>query len=142
MLFQSSLLGPVEVDENTVLHFPAGLPGLEGCTRFKLFHEENDNPRVFWMQSLDDADILFSVVDAQEVAVRYEIELTSAEIDALQLKAADDAAVLVIVYKDGQEQTDPMGKLRANLRSPLVINLETRVGLQKVGLNCDIVFRS
>ena len=83
MLFQSSLLGPVEVDENTVLHFPAGLPGLEGCTRFKLFHEENDNPRVFWMQSLDDADILFSVVDAQEVAVRYEIELTPAEIDQI-----------------------------------------------------------
>ncbi|AQR64341.1 flagellar biosynthesis protein FliW [Aquaspirillum sp. LM1] len=149
MLFQSNLLGQVTVDENTVLNFPLGLPGFESCQRFKLFHEESeqaDSPRVFWMQSLDDADVLFSVVAPEEFGVRYEVELSAEEVDALQLANPEDALVLVMIYKGSDaidENTHPLLKsLSANLRNPLIINSVSLRGLQLGQLQCDMVLHN
>ena len=131
MLFQPNLLGQVTVDENTVLNFPNGLPGFESRQRFKLFHEEL-TPRVFWMQSLDDADVLFSVVTPEEFGVRYEVELqrrTSGCAATGQAgrrhRAGDDL--------QGNQEIDAKHPsaaevLSANLRNPLVINTATLRG--------------
>ena len=101
MLFNSSLLGQVEVDENTIITFEAGLPAFETCTRFKLFHEaDSDSPSVFWMQSLDNPDVLFSVTDPQKLGIRYEIELSQDEVAALALSRQEDAAILLTIYRE------------------------------------------
>ena len=145
MLFNSSLLGQVEVDENTIITFEAGLPAFENCTRFKLFHEaDSDNPSVFWMQSLDNPDVLFSVTDPQKLGIRYEIELNQDEVAALALSRQEDAAILLTIYRElpGDEANPALSQLRANVRNPLIINLATQKALQKTGLDCDIVFHN
>ena len=145
MLFNSSLLGQVEVDENTIITFEAGLPAFENCTRFKLFHEaDSDNPSVFWMQSLDNPDVLFSVTDPQKLGIRYEIELSQDEVAALALSRPEDAAILLIIYRElpDDEANPALSQLRANVRNPLIINLATQKALQKTGLACDIVFHN
>lgn len=143
MLFNSSLLGQVEVDENTIITFDAGLPAFENCTRFKLFHDaDRSQPSVFWMQSLDNPDVLFSVTDPQKMGVRYEVELSQAEVDSLALNDASEAAVLLIVYRDlpGNESHPALAQLYANVRNPLIVNLQSQKALQKTNLECDIVF--
>lgn len=145
MLFNSSLLGQVEVDENTIITFEAGLPAFENCTRFKLFHEADSNsPSVFWMQSLDNPDVLFSVTDPQKLGIRYEIELSEAEVAALALSRQEDAAILLTIYRElpDDEANPALSQLRANVRNPLIINLATQKALQKTGLACDIVFHN
>ncbi len=143
MQFNTALLGTVEVDESQVITFPAGLPAFENCTRFKLFHEVDKNPRVFWLQSLDQPDVLFSVVDPAQFGLRYEFQLNDAEVDALQLARPEDAAVVLIVYKEDQANDNPpaLSPLKVNTRNPLVINVATQRALQKTGLVCDITFR-
>ncbi|MDC7703936.1 flagellar assembly protein FliW [Vogesella indigofera] len=145
MLFNSSLLGQVEVDENTIITFEAGLPAFENCTRFKLFHEADSNsPSVFWMQSLDNPDVLFSVTDPQKLGIRYEIELSQDEVAALALSRQEDAAILLTIYRElpDDEANPALSQLRANVRNPLIINLATQKALQKTGLACDIVFHN
>lgn len=145
MLFNSSLLGQVEVDENTIITFEAGLPAFENCTRFKLFHEaDSDSPSVFWMQSLDNPDVLFSVTDPQKLGIRYEIELNQDEVAALALSRQEDAAILLTIYRElpDDEANPALSQLRANVRNPLIINLATQKALQKTGLACDIVFHN
>ncbi|GGX89059.1 flagellar assembly protein FliW [Vogesella alkaliphila] len=145
MLFNSSLLGQVEVDENTIITFEAGLPAFENCTRFKLFHEaDSNNPSVFWMQSLDNPDVLFSVTDPQKLGIRYEIELNQDEVAALALSRQEDAAILLTIYRElpDDEANPALSQLRANVRNPLIINLATQKALQKTGLACDIVFHN
>lgn len=145
MLFNSSLLGQVEVDENTIITFEAGLPAFENCTRFKLFHEaDSNNPSVFWMQSLDNPDVLFSVTDPQKLGIRYEIELNQDEVAALALSRQEDAAILLTIYRElpNDEANPALSQLRANVRNPLIINLATQKALQKTGLACDIVFHN
>ncbi len=145
MLFNSSLLGQVEVDENTIITFEAGLPAFENCTRFKLFHEaDSDSLSVFWMQSLDNPDVLFSVTDPQKLGIRYEIELSQDEVAALELSRQEDAAILLTIYRElpSDEANPALSQLRANVRNPLIINLATQKALQKTGLACDIVFHN
>jgi flagellar assembly factor FliW len=146
MLFTTSLLGNVEVDESNVIEFPQGLPGFENCTRFKLFHDATSaTPQVFWMQSLDDADLLFSVTEPERLGLRYELDLSDQDVALLQLTRAEDALIVVMVYKEdqaGDELHPLLSPIKANVRNPLVLNLATRLGLQKTNLSCEIVLHN
>lgn len=148
MLFNSSQLGTVEVDESTIINFAQGIPALENCTQFKLFHNaDSDTPSVFWMQSLDDAGITLSVTHPSQLGVRYEVELSDEEVSRLALSTPEDAVILVLLYQEQQEQPaseshPALGELKANIRNPLIINLASRQGLQKTGLSCDILLHN
>lgn len=145
MLFNTSLLGEVDVDEQSIITFADGLPAFEHCKRFKLFHDADcDSPRVHWLQSLDEPDVLFSVTEPGNLGIRYEVQLDDAEVASLQLTRPEDVGVLLIIYRDGQEdpQQPLLTHLRANVRNPLIINFAKLQGLQKTNLDCDIVFHN
>lgn len=120
-------LTEVQVDPETVFTFSDGLAGFETCKRFKLFHEEG-KPTVFWMQSLDDKSVMFPVVTPDRLDIEYQIELSDSDAALLELASPEDATVAIIVYSDEAEG----GKIAANTRSPLILNLKNRKGMQKV----------
>ncbi|SMC20562.1 flagellar assembly factor FliW [Andreprevotia lacus DSM 23236] len=130
--------GDVEVDPATILTFPRGLPGFESYTRYKLLHEEKPNPTVLWLQSLDDAEVAISVVQADLLGVNYQIELSDEETALLQLEAGHETVLLLTLAK----QPDNSKGISANTMSPIIINATSRRGLQKIGLHADIVFRN
>jgi len=120
-------LQDVPVDPQTVFTFVEGLAGFAHCKRFKVFHEEG-KPTVFWLQSLDDAAVTFPIVAPEALDVQYEIELSDADCALLELEGAEDAAVVVIVYRNAAEG----GKISANTRSPIILNLRNRRAMQKI----------
>jgi flagellar assembly factor FliW len=128
--------GPLEIDPQTVLEFPQGLPGFEQCIRYKLLHEDRVDPQVMWLQSLDDADLVFSVIEAERLGLNYQIALTDEEEALLALKSPQDAVLLLILSRP----EDGSAPVAANTRAPLVINPLSRKGLQKAGVRADIVF--
>jgi len=121
-------LRDVPVDPDTVFTFTEGVAGFTHCTQFTIFHEEGSNPRVFWLQSLDDAEVMFPIVAPEMLDVEYQIELSDADCALLGLEKAEDAAVVVIVYRNAAEG----GKIAANTRSPIILNLSNRRAMQKV----------
>lgn len=123
-------LKDVPVDPETVFTFTEGLAGFADCKRFKVFHEEGreGQPTVFWLQSLDDSAVMFPIVAPETLDLEYEIELSDADCRLLELDQADDAAVVVIVYRNEAEG----GKIAANTRSPIILNLRNRRAMQKV----------
>ncbi|PTU70834.1 flagellar assembly protein FliW [Chromobacterium haemolyticum] len=143
MLFQSRQLGQVDIDESTVITFPRGIPALENCTRFKLFHNATQaQPQVFWLQSLDDPGVIFSITTPEALDIRYEIELDDTEVSELKLQQPQDVAILLMLSNQANEQHPALSTMKANIRNPLVINLQSRTGLQKVGLQCDILLHN
>ncbi len=117
----------VEVDPETLFTFPDGLAGFENCKRFKLFHEEG-KPTVFWLQCVDDPEAMFPVVVPEQLDLEYQIELTDEDCSLIDLRNEADAAVVVIIYRDVAQD----GKIAANTYSPVVLNLKSRKGMQKV----------
>lgn len=133
-------LDGVEINPDTIITFPGGLLGFGESKRYKLFHEEG-KPTVHWLQSVDDPELMVSVTDPANFQFSYEITLSDEESASLQAKDASDLAVLLVVYRAAEEQG---GKVGANVRAPLVINLASRIGLQKMLQDIDpvITFRS
>ena len=116
----------VPVDPDTSFTFEHGLAGFEESKRFKLFHEEGSKA-VFWLQSLDDTSLTFPVVMPEALDIEYQIELSDEECARIGLKNPEDAVVAVIVYREDADN----GKIVANTLSPLILNQETRKGIQK-----------
>ena len=117
----------VTIDPETLFSFPEGIAGFEDCKRLKVFHEEGKTT-VFWLQSVDDVAVAFPIVAPESLDIEYQIELSDADCALIDLQDAKDIAVAVIVYRDEAEG----GKIGANTRSPVILNLNSRKGMQKV----------
>lgn len=145
MRIDSPVLGAIDVADDKIIEFPLGLAGFEGNTRFALLHDETGGAGLFMLQSADDPELMFSVASPESLGIHYEFELSDDETAALALTRSDQASVLVILRKADDEADTPAGAgLRANFMGPLVVNTETRRGLQKVipRLGCEITLRA
>ncbi|MDR2260176.1 MAG: flagellar assembly protein FliW [Azoarcus sp.] len=141
MKIESPVLGAVEISDDKVIEFPQGLPGFEQLRRFVFIHEEGGESGVFLLQSVDDANIAFSVTGPERLGITYELPLSDAEVAALELSRPEDAVVAIIVRKD--DKVPANAGLRANFMAPLLINIGARRGLQKIidKVSYDIILR-
>jgi flagellar assembly factor FliW len=120
----TSRFGVVAVEANDVISFPAGLLGLDGCSRWVLLADAQ-NDALGWLQSTTQPDVALAVVSPRRFVPDYQVRVGRGELAPLNMDASRDAQVLVIVSKNEQAIT-------LNLKAPLVINLERRVGRQVV----------
>lgn len=145
MNIDSPVLGRIEVSDDKIIDFPAGLPGFEHLHRFALLHDEDNEAReLFLLLAVDAPEVLFSVTDPANVAVHYELRLTDEESAEIGLDDPAQAAVLVILRREEGEGAPETAGLRANFMAPLIVNLETRRGLQKImsRVDCEVTLRS
>ncbi|NOQ15732.1 MAG: flagellar biosynthesis protein FliW [Methyloprofundus sp.] len=128
MDIKSKLLGAQSVDPDTVITFPHGLPGFENDTRFKFFHQEGSDI-VYWLQSLDNEEVLFSVAHPAQFNINYNFTLTDAEEALLKLDNVDDLIIMMLLHKSDDESAQPT--IKGSIQAPLVINGKTRIAIQK-----------
>lgn len=128
MEIKSSFFGEQTIDPSTIISFPNGIPGFEDQTHFKLFHQEGDNPLIFWLQSLDDESLVFSVAQPSIFNINYAFTLNDTEEAMLGIEDIADTLILIILHKDESDQPT----IKGAIKSPLVINSSKRIGLQKV----------
>lgn len=124
------LFGDVEVNPDLVIEFPQGLVNFESNQKFLLIHEidVSAEPVSFTLQSLDDPNVAFQIIEPAALGFTYELGLSDEETTLLKLASPDDVVVVVVLFK----QENAASGLAANLRAPLIINTKTRRGLQKV----------
>ncbi len=142
MKIDSPRLGAIEVSEDKLVRFPLGLPGFEDCKHFALLHPDAQQPRVFYLQSTERPEIAFSIAGPDQFGLHYEFSLDDEELALIGLSRTEDAAVMVILHRNEGQGTD--APIRAVITAPLIINFETRLGLQKTMSNvgCDITLRA
>jgi len=136
MEIKSKLFGNQAVDPNTIITFPQGIPGFEDNTRFKLFHQE-DSDFVYWLQSLDDDELVFSVALSTRFNINYQFMLSDTEEAILEIGDQDDIIILIILHKDENQSLPEHPTVKGSINSPLLINVSTRKGLQKVLQNVE-----
>lgn len=121
--------GLQEIDPDSILNFPGGLPGFEDLRHYKLFHEEGTHT-LLYLQSVEDPGVQFPLVDPDHFQVNYEITLNDEELSQLQLEDPSEAVILVTVSRaDDSEGAE--GGLRANFMGPIILNTKARTGMQK-----------
>ena len=130
MEIQSKLLGSQQVNPDSIITFPRGLPGFENRTQFQLFHQEGSDI-VYWLQSLDDDNLTFSVAHPLHFHINYNFVLTDEETKLLEADAAEDLLILILLHQD-EEQENGTPTIKGSIKSPLLINSKKRIGYQKV----------
>ncbi|WAR45132.1 flagellar assembly protein FliW [Methylomonas rapida] len=131
MDIQSKQLGAQDIDSDSIITFPLGLPGFEDQKRFRLFGEEG-NEIVYRLQSVDDENLIFSVAHPAHFHINYDFVLTDDEEALLQLQSVDDVLILILLHKEDNDVEGGKPTVKGSIKSPLVINTERRIGLQKV----------
>jgi flagellar assembly factor FliW len=124
MNVKTTRFGTVQVAEERIIHFVAGVLGFGECKRYALLQPDEDGV-FFWLQSIDAPDLAFVVTDPALWIADYQATIRREQMDLLNLESLDDAQVFVIVNKYGR-------RITANLQGPLVLNARERRAMQLV----------
>ena len=121
------LFGEIEIDESKIITFEDGIIGFPDMKKFTLiFDEEKEGrPSISWLQSMDEPEIAFPVMDPLFVCETYNPSVEEELLKNLGTIKEDNLYVLVTV-------TVPQNikELAVNLKAPIVINTDTRKASQ------------
>ena len=121
------LFGEIEIDESKIITFEDGIIGFPDMKKFTLiFDEEKEGrPSISWLQSMDEPEIAFPVMDPLVVCETYNPSVEDELLKNLGTIKEDNLYVLVTV-------TVPQNikELAVNLKAPIVINTDTRKASQ------------
>lgn len=132
MIIKTSRFGTIEVEDNKVIAFPAGLFGFPNEKRYLLLDHDKETP-FRWLQSADNPDLAFVVIDPLTFRPDYHVNVKRDDLDEIQPQSEKDLVVLALV-------TIPRGNpagMTANLQGPLVVNVEKMLGKQIILLEGD-----
>lgn len=127
----TTCFGTLAYDEETILRFPAGLPGFPDQLHFLAIEQPVHKPLVF-LQSLSRPELCFITLPVSVIDSGYRLAIGPEDLAALALATDRQPVlgkdVLCLAIISAAEHTAPT----ANLLSPVVINLQTRVALQAI----------
>lgn len=126
MVVNTTRFGSIEIAREDVLTFSEGLLGFNDLENFVLLDDPNDE--IFaWLQSCDEASIAFPVLEPELFEDNYSLKLSKTDLDSLQAKDTTGLRSFCIITIP----EDP-ARMTANLKAPVVVNLEKRVARQCV----------
>ncbi|MCX7193704.1 MAG: flagellar assembly protein FliW [Proteobacteria bacterium] len=138
--------GELNINAAQIITFPEGLPGFESSKRWTLFYELDDKGEsmggvVMHLQSVDDKNLSLPLTNPSLFGFNYEMVLTDGEVAELNMEDASDILVLMSLYKNNLTQqtpeTLPAMNIYANLSAPILINMKSRIGIQKILAGTD-----
>jgi len=124
MQANTSRFGAVDIQPEDVLLFSRGLIGLESHRHWVLLADPRSSG-VAWLQSLTDPAVALPMVSPRRFMPGYRVLIQRNQLTPLELAVLDEAFVLVPV---GRNESG----LTLNLRAPVILNLNRRIGRQVV----------
>ena len=121
--FNTTRFGSLEVASSSVIDIFAGIIGFPTFRSFVLL---DYRPPFSWLQSVENPDLAFVVVNAAEFGEHYDFALPTSDRD-LDLREDDEVAIFNLV----SVRSDP-STTTVNLKAPVVVNLRNRKGRQLV----------
>lgn len=131
MAKQADVAEQSERDPEKLFTFPQGIPGFEEYTSYYIFHRGEGEKSAYSLESAESPTVTFTLVDPTLYGLNFSLELNDEEQELLQAKSHENIAVLLMLSKKEGEDGKG-GALNANIAGPILLNIEARVGMQKV----------
>ena len=133
MLLNTKNFGQREIDENKIIKFEDGIPGFPNSKHFIMLIENDETiSTIWWLQSIDDENLAFPVLNTFAVLDNYRPEIDDALLETLGEFSTEDLAVcnILVVPEDITQMT-------TNLKAPIIINVATKKGMQVIVNNSE-----
>jgi len=126
MVINTTRFSKVQFEETDIINFPEGILGFADLKKFVLLDDPNDD--IFaWLQSAEVPAIAFPVLEPELFTDSYKVNLTKSDLEVLQLKNMEGTRLFSIITIP----EDPT-LMTANIKAPVVINIEKRIARQCV----------
>ncbi len=132
---QTSRFGHVQCQDEDLILFPEGILGFADLRKFVLLDDPSDE--IFaWLQSCEIPQIAFPVLEPELFTPNYQLNLTKHDLESLDLKKAAGirSFAIITVPEDATQMT-------ANVKAPIVINIEKRSARQIVLQDNNLAIR-
>lgn len=127
MLINTKHFGEIEINEEDIIIFEDGIPGIKGSNRYALLINSDQESPFFWFQSIDDAEVAFALVNPVAIYPDYAPKVDKEVVKKLGEPKEEDLIVCCIVVVP-----EDITKMTVNLKAPLVMNRETQKGMQVI----------
>jgi len=133
MEIQTSRFGSITISDKEIIQFTQPILGFGRYRRYTLV-EESTSSLVRWLQSIDDPDLAFLVIDPMTIVPDYEVTLHPDDLEDLGVQKEQDAQFFTLLVVSESE-------VRTNLKAPIVFNPGTHKAKQVVLHETDYPIR-
>jgi flagellar assembly factor FliW len=126
VIVKTGRFGQLTVGDDEKIRIPNGLLGFPEYTEFCLV-DPGDDTLILWLQSLQNPEIAFPLLEPKIFKPDYATRLSAAELRELKLENVNQSAVFSILTIP-----EDVTQMTANLKAPLVINLKEQLARQVV----------
>ena len=120
--------GEIEIADEKIIKFPAGIIGFPDLTDFALIHDEEKGVGgIHWLQSMQEPAFALPVMDPLTVAEDYNPQVDDEILKPIGDLVPEETLVLVTVTVPSD-----LTKMSVNLRGPFVINAKERKAVQVI----------
>lgn len=119
--------GEIETDESNIIDFPNGLLAFDEEKKFVIIDNPDENIPFQWLQSTNNPDLAFVIINPFAFKKDYEFELSQSIVEKLKIQNENEVAVYTIVVVP-----EDINNMTANLLGPIIINTKTKLGKQIV----------
>ncbi|CAK7050073.1 flagellar assembly protein FliW [Tissierella carlieri] len=127
MKIKTRNFGEIEIEKEKIIIFEEGIPAFEEEKEFIIILNEDKESPFHWLQSINNQNLSFIVINPFEIFSDYDILLPQTAINKLKIEKEEDINIYTIVVIP----TD-MKKMTTNLLGPIVINTKERLGKQVI----------
>ena len=110
--------------------FPHGLLGFEDVKQFFLLKKDDDSSYV-WLQMMEGPELSFLLVPSISSFPKYTPDLSKDDLALLKIQHPESLLMFnIVTIRDG-------GKATANLKGPVIFNMDNGIGAQFVAKNAS-----
>ena len=119
--------GVIEINQELIIRFDDGILGFEPYKNYILLDDSGGQSPFRCLQSMEENDLAFILMDPFAIDPTYEITLGEDIIESLMIESQDDVLVLAVVVVP-----EDIKKTSVNLKAPVILNVKLRKGAQYI----------
>ena len=134
MLVQTRYFGEIDLGEDKIITLERGLIGFEEYKKYTILYdsEKEERPAISWLQSLDEPGLALPVVSPLVVKPDYN-PVVEDELLMNIGELTEENLVIILTLTVPED----VKKMTTNLKAPIIINSDTRKGVQLIVENQD-----
>ncbi len=134
MLTKTRFFGEIDIEDDKVIVLERGLMGLDEYKRYTILfdNEKEERPSISWFQSLDEPSLALPVVSPLLVKPDYNPVVEDELLKHLGELTEENLVILLTLTVP-----EDITMMTANLKAPIIINADTRKGVQLIVENQD-----
>ena len=118
-------IGEIEFDEKDAIYFKFGIPGFENYKRYIIYASNQWKPLMF-LVGIDAENLRLPIMDPFSFMIDYDPKISKSDIEFLGGKSKNDIAIFVVATIPPTGMKD----MYANMLAPILINPDTKLGVQ------------